>query len=122
MSPFARVYPALWTRGPGARTICGMSEHTPTGIREFQQLIRDIYFERDNARGAEGTFRWFIEEVGELARAMRGTDPDNLVEEFGDVLAWLVSMASILGVDMEQAAAKYARGCPKCGATPCACA
>jgi NTP pyrophosphatase (non-canonical NTP hydrolase) len=91
------------------------------GINEFQRLIKDIYFERDSARGAEGTFRWFIEEVGELARAMRGTDRDNLREEFGDVLAWLVSLASIMGVDMEEAAAKYARGCPKCGSTPCSC-
>mgnify|MGYP000409824305 CR=1 FL=1 len=91
------------------------------GINEFQRLIKDIYFERDNARGAEGTFRWFIEEVGELARAMRGTDRDNLREEFGDVLAWLVSLASIMGVDMEGAAEKYARGCPKCGSTPCSC-
>ena len=85
-------------------------------------MIRDIYFERDSARGAEGTFRWFIEEVGELARAMRGTDTENLREEFGDVLAWLVSLASIMGVDMDEAAAKYANGCPKCGRTPCACA
>jgi NTP pyrophosphatase (non-canonical NTP hydrolase) len=98
-----------------------MSDDTKIGINEFQQLIKDIYFERDNARGAEGTFRWFIEEVGELARAMRGADRANLNEEFGDVLAWLVSLASIMGVDMQAAAAKYAHGCPKCGATPCAC-
>ena len=99
-----------------------MSAHESLGIGEFQQRIRNIYFERDNARGAAETFRWLIEEVGELARAMRGTDPDNLREEFGDVLAWVVSLASIPGVDMEQAAAKYNRGCPKCGETPCACA
>jgi NTP pyrophosphatase (non-canonical NTP hydrolase) len=91
------------------------------GVREFQKLIHDIYFERDNGRGAEGTFRWLIEEVGELAKAMRRRDPENLNEEFGDVFAWLVSLASILGVDMETAASKYANGCPKCGETPCAC-
>ena len=94
---------------------------TGTPIGGFQQTIRDIYFERDNTRGAEGTFRWLIEEVGELARAMRSGDLANLNEEFGDVLAWLVSLASIMGVDMERAAAKYAAGCPKCDGTPCRC-
>ena len=39
-------------------------------IREFQQLIRDIYFQKDNQRGVQGTFLWFVEEVGELAEAI----------------------------------------------------
>ena len=90
-------------------------------MKEFQDRIRDIYFDRDNARGADGTFRWFAEEVGELARAMRHREQASLDEEFGDVLAWLVSLASIMGVDMEVASAKYKDGCPKCGATPCSC-
>lgn len=98
-----------------------MEKNNGLGVKEFQERIRDIYFERDNGRGAEGTFRWLIEEIGELARAMRGRDPGNLNEEFGDVFAWLVSLASILGVDMETAASKYASGCPKCGKTPCDC-
>jgi NTP pyrophosphatase (non-canonical NTP hydrolase) len=39
-----------------------------------------------------------------------------------DVLAWLVTLASISGVQMEDAVKKYARGCPACHKTPCACA
>jgi NTP pyrophosphatase (non-canonical NTP hydrolase) len=91
-------------------------------VREFQQLIEKIYFEKDRARGLEGTFRWFVEEVGELARAMRGGDRAELSEEFADVFAWLSTMASICGVDLEEAAGKYGKGCPKCGGTPCQCA
>ena len=98
-------------------------------ISEFQKRIEAIYLERDQARGLDGTFRWFVEEVGELARAVgprRGIDPEsaeaNLREEFADVLAWLATLASITGVDLESvAAAKYADGCPKCRATPCTC-
>lgn len=90
-------------------------------ISQFQQRIRDIYYERDSARGASGTFVWFIEEVGELARAVRRGDAEEMGEEFSDVLAWLVSLASICGVDVEQAAGKYADGCPKCKGTPCGC-
>jgi NTP pyrophosphatase (non-canonical NTP hydrolase) len=55
-----------------------------------------------------------------VARALRG-DGD-LVHEFGDVLAWLGSLANLAGVDLEQAAGRYASGCPKCGAIPCGCA
>lgn len=90
-------------------------------VREFQRLIERIYYEKDSRRGLEGTFRWFVEEVGELARAMREGDREKLGEEFADVLAWLSTMASICGVELEEAARKYASGCPKCGQTPCRC-
>lgn len=90
-------------------------------IGEFQKRIEDIYLEKDSARGAPGTFAWFVEEVGELSRAIRLGEREGLEEEFSDVLAWLVSLASICGVDMEKAVGKYASGCPKCGKTPCGC-
>lgn len=91
-------------------------------IHEFQRLIEDIYFAKDHARGLEGTFLWFMEEVGELARALKSGSPTKRAEEFADVAAWLFTLASIVGVNMEAAAtAKYAQGCPKCHCTPCAC-
>ena len=90
-------------------------------ISEFQQRIRDIYFERDSTRGPETTFMWFVEEVGELSRELRRGDDSRREEEFSDVLAWLVSLASLYGIDMEKAAARYAGGCPKCRRTPCGC-
>jgi NTP pyrophosphatase (non-canonical NTP hydrolase) len=90
-------------------------------INEFQRLIQDIYFDKDSRRGTDGTFRWLVEETGELARAIRKSDRANLEEEFADVFAWLASLASIQGVDLEAAAAKYAKGCPKCHSTPCKC-
>jgi NTP pyrophosphatase (non-canonical NTP hydrolase) len=91
-------------------------------LRGLQQRMRSTYFERDAARGADATFRWLTEEVGELARAIRTGDDANLVHEFGDVLAWLASLANLVGVDLEEAAARYKNGCPKCGGDPCRCA
>ena len=82
-------------------------------IIEFQELIRQRYFATDIARGAAGTFLWFAEEVGELAKALarreRGDGDDaNLQEEFADVLAWLATLANITGVDLTEAIrAKY---------------
>lgn len=92
-------------------------------IGEFQKRIEAIYFQRDSQRGLAGTHMWFCEEVGELTRALRRDQRAGLEEEFADVLAWLVSLASIAGVDVEAAAArKYAQGCPRCRGTPCRCA
>jgi len=91
-------------------------------IYEFQDLIREIYFEKDNRRGIDGTFVWFTEEVGELARALRSGNTIKLKEEFADVLAWLVSLASLCNINLEEMAVnKYDKGCPKCGQKPCTC-
>ena len=91
-------------------------------IGELQATLRRTYLERDAQRGRDATFRWMTEEVGELAKAFRTMDHDELVHEFGDVLAWLTSLANLTGVDLEDAAARYANGCPRCGEIPCACA
>ena len=91
-------------------------------ISEFQKLIEAIYYERDSARGLAGTHMWFCEEVGELTRALRRGESQELAGEFADVLAWLSTLASIAGIDLQAvAAAKYAEGCPRCRSTPCAC-
>ena len=91
-------------------------------IAEFQRLINDIYGEKDAARGLYRTFTWFVEEVGELARALLSEDPQARLDEFSDALAWLTTTATLAGVDLEEAARRYAEGCPKCGQRPCGCA
>ncbi|MDF1798151.1 MAG: MazG nucleotide pyrophosphohydrolase domain-containing protein [Planctomycetota bacterium] len=92
-------------------------------IRAFQDLIEAIYYERDSGRGLEGTHMWFCEEVGELTRALRRGQQDELMGEFADVFAWLSTLASMSGIDLNEAVnAKYGRGCPRCEATPCSCA
>ena len=105
-----------------------MSAPSPPGGRapdgSFQRLIEDIYFERDDERGSDMTLLWFCEEVGELVRAIRrgAKDRDNLEEEFGDVYAWLSTLASIHAIDLDAVGRKkYGRGCPRCESTPCAC-
>lgn len=89
---------------------------------EFQSLIDRMYSRKDAARGVEGTFMWLMEEVGELASALRDGTPDELAAEFADVLAWLVTIANVAGVDLTQAIhKKYGRGCPGCGEMVCVC-
>ena len=87
-----------------------MNDPSDLTLRAFQKLISDRYEQADRARGTPGTFLWFIEEVGELATALHGSDRQNLQEEFADVLAWLCTLANINDVDLGQAVTeKYLR-------------
>lgn len=97
--------------------------HPPSmSFAEFQQLIRQMYLRKDVARGIEGTFMWLMEEVGELAAALRHGTPEEQAAEFADVLAWLTTIANVAGVDLGQAVAdKYGKGCPGCGQFVCVC-
>jgi NTP pyrophosphatase (non-canonical NTP hydrolase) len=90
-------------------------------LSEFQDVIRRTFFDRDAARGRDGTFRWMVEEVGELAKSFRRDDRKEMTHEVGDVLAWLASVANVAGVDLEDAASRYANGCPTCSGIPCRC-
>jgi NTP pyrophosphatase (non-canonical NTP hydrolase) len=92
-----------------------------TELAEFQRTMDVVYGERDRARGMPATVAWLAEEVGELAKAARKGTVDEQLHELGDVLAWLASLANQLGLSLEDAAARYASGCPRCGASPCAC-
>ncbi|CAB4819015.1 MAG: pyrophosphohydrolase [Actinobacteria bacterium] len=91
-------------------------------LDEFQDVIERTYGERDRARGVPSTVAWLCEEVGELAQAVRKGTPDRQLHEFGDVVAWVASLANQMGISLTEAVQRYANGCPRCGALPCACA
>lgn len=92
------------------------------GLRDFQQLIREMYYEKDVARGIEGTFMWLMEEVGELATALRDGTHEERLGEFADVVAWLATIANVAGIDLSDAVArKYGQGCPGCQRMVCVC-
>jgi len=90
-------------------------------LSELQATIDATFGARDRTRGVDGTFRWWVEEVGEVAKALRQRDPAELEHELGDALAWLVSVANLAEVDLTRAMRRYADGCPRCGRSPCAC-
>jgi NTP pyrophosphatase (non-canonical NTP hydrolase) len=90
-------------------------------LREFQDSIGETYLDKDSRRGLFESYAWLVEEVGELAGALRHGKPEELAHEFSDCLAWLASLANMAGVSLEEAAQRYAGGCPRCGASPCEC-
>lgn len=87
----------------------------------FQDLMARTYGARDRARGTAATVAWLAEELGELAQAVRKGDRAAQRHELGDVLAWLASLADQLGISLDDAADRYAGGCPRCGGLPCRC-
>jgi NTP pyrophosphatase (non-canonical NTP hydrolase) len=83
-------------------------------LSDFQNYLRAVCLERGWTKDSPSEkFVLFVEEVGELAKAMRKraglyTEPAKrnefeLQEEFADVLAYLLDLANCYEVDLEQA-------------------
>jgi NTP pyrophosphatase (non-canonical NTP hydrolase) len=109
-------------QGPGSAAGCGGADTPSITLAELQELIRRMYLPKDVARGVDGTFMWLMEEVGELAAALRHGTQKERAAEFADVLAWLATIANVVGVDLTEAVSeKYGRGCPGCGRLVCIC-
>jgi len=89
-------------------------------MKDFQKMIYEIYYTRDSARGIDKTMLWLVEEVGELAEAVR--KDDKIGEEIADVIAWVTSIANLYDVDIEEELMKkYPGNCIRCGEKPCRC-
>ena len=91
-------------------------------IAELQDVIERTFGERDRARGLPSTVAWLAEEIGELAQVVRKGTRDQQLHEFGDVLAWVATLANQMNIDLTEAVQRYASGCPRCGSLPCTCA
>lgn len=76
-----------------------LNEEMLSGFKLFQEFHKE-YFELYNPQKA---FTWMIEEVGELARAIRHADKDNQIEEIGHILVWMFHLSNSLDIDIEDA-------------------
>lgn len=76
-------------------------------LAALQELMDDLYGERDRERGIPATVAWLCEELGELAQAVRKGSPTEQLHELGDVLAWLASLANQLDLSLDDAVQRY---------------
>ena len=93
-------------------------------ISDFQNLIKELYFHQDSKRGIKDTFIWLVEEIGELANLLKEKKLDNekISQELADIIAWTISIANLLEIDIENALKeKYPNKCKKCNKNPCEC-
>jgi NTP pyrophosphatase (non-canonical NTP hydrolase) len=93
-------------------------------ISDFQELLKNLYLQNDMNRGIKSTFIWLVEEIGELATLLNSPNIDQkkVSEELADIIAWAISIANILEIDIEKAIFnKYPNKCKKCSSSPCIC-
>ena len=92
-------------------------------IEEAQEMMRRVYFERDQVRGLEGTLKRTYDELEELKDAIDSSDTKaTIADEVADVFAWLCSLANLLEIDVSEAFyKKYHNACSKCKKSPCDC-
>ena len=81
-------------------------------LNELQQLMESLYGAADRERGVPATVAWLAEELGELAQAVRKGTPEQQLHEFGDVLAWLASLANQMGIQLDDAMQRYVENPP----------
>ncbi len=92
-------------------------------IEEAQEMMRKVYWDRDKARGINGTLQRTREELAELSAAILEREGTKAIEdEIADVFAWLCSIANLLDIDVSEAFYnKYTNACSKCKQSPCTC-
>ena len=81
-------------------------------LNELQQLMESLYGAADRERGVPATVTWLAEELGELAQAVRKGTPEQQLHEFGDVLAWLASLANQMDIQLDDAMQRYVENPP----------
>ncbi len=92
-------------------------------LKDAQNLVRNIYLKRDKERGLERTLLRTFQELAELSDAVHKEKPmQDIEEEVADVLAWVISIANLLDIDLGHALiSKYNNACSRCGRNPCEC-
>lgn len=91
-------------------------------IFDLQDLMAKLYLDKDLKRGLEKTVLKLVEEVGELSEAVLLQNKNKITEEIVDVIAWTLSIANILEINVEEDfMKKYPNSCPKCKKNPCSC-
>ena len=81
-------------------------------LNELQQLMESLYGAADRERGVPATVAWLAEELGELAQAVRKGTRDQHLHEFGDVIAWLASLANQMDIQLDDAMQRYVENPP----------
>jgi NTP pyrophosphatase (non-canonical NTP hydrolase) len=92
-------------------------------IKDAQDLMRRIYYERDVERGIDRILLRTFQELGELSEAIqRKKSTDAISAEMADVFAWICSVANLLEINLSDVLyKKYPGVCYKCGKSPCKC-
>jgi tetrapyrrole methylase family protein / MazG family protein len=96
----------LKSQEPAARARHSFLDGIPKGLgalqrgQKMQERAARVGFDWPTVEGVRNKL---AEELAELERAQRGSDPDHLREEIGDVIFTAVNLSRALGIDAEGA-------------------
>ncbi len=97
----------------------------PKSLSDWQKMFSDIYGRINNILPKVSVGLHLAEEVGELSMAFRLRQREgetNLFNEMADVMAWLFSLCSRVGVDLaKETWKKYPGICDTCISPKCEC-
>ncbi len=70
-------------------------------LHEIQKRVWELVGEKDRMVGEMFLFSVLVEEIGELAEALRKKDKEGVSEELADVMFMVMSIANQFEVDLE---------------------
>ncbi len=100
-------------------------------LTDWSKHFAKSYLEKNTASGFENMLNRLVKEVMEIQELQMGLDlvEGELVDvemayakEISDTLAWTISIANILDIDLEKSLVElYGKGCPACKKPQCVC-
>ena len=97
-------------------------ENMPQTLTDWQEVIATLYKRVNSIQALTAVWLHVSEEVGEVSEAYRKKRNDNLREEQADEMAWILSTATKLGVNLQDLVlSRYPGRCDVCKQEKCQC-
>lgn len=94
----------------------------PLSLEDWQDMFRRIYGSINKTVWQKGVFLHFLEEIGEISKAFRLREKQNLQDEIADAFAWLMAFSNKLEFKLEDIIYKtYPGKCDVCRKEKCEC-
>ena len=97
-------------------------KNIPQSLSDWQTMFKRIYGRVNGIQMLIQVWLHVSEEIGEISGAFRKKQNDNLREETADGMAWILSTATKLNVNLQDLVLSYYPGkCWTCGKEKCEC-
>lgn len=94
----------------------------PKSLREWQSMFKRIYGNINRLESKKRLWFHFMEEIGEISKALRHGNKEELEAECADALAWLLPFCTKLELDIDELVWKrFPWECDVCHKQKCEC-
>lgn len=107
---------------PELKKIREERKNVPQSLSDWQAMLKRIYGRVNRIQMLIQVWLHVSEEIGEISGAFRKRKEDNLREETADAIAWILSTATKLNVNLQDLVlSQYPGRCFICGKEKCEC-